>query len=97
MGLNNIKIIEKALTEYYEEVLHKDLLYGEWEPIEVSKNKNEEHILKLFSWVLGVLAQSSNKEFFIERILSLCTDHQAYLASVIRSAIADTGSSDTHR
>lgn len=44
--------------------------------------------MQLFGLVLGALTQSNNKELFIEKILSLSTEHQAYFAEVIRRAIS---------
>ena len=44
----------------------------------------------MFGLVLGVLIQSSNKEFFIERILRLPTEHQAYFAEVIQRTMGES-------
>jgi hypothetical protein len=71
-------------------VLRKVLPSHNLEPIEICKNRNEEQIVELFGLVLGALTQASNKEFFIERILRLPTEHQAYFAEVIRRTIGES-------
>jgi hypothetical protein len=81
-------VLIRALEDYYGNNLKQTFDRDDIDLLKIAKYQDHQEIIKLFRSVMAVLTQANNKQFFIEKIMSLEAEEQHLMATLIQSALS---------